>query len=64
MKVFHSVVIREKPPSIRPRRVVCSELALLIIPDYVSETLFNLLDIVCIIFGDSSPDSDLTDQNL
>ena len=35
--------------------------------DDVSETLFNVLDKVCISFGDrenSAPDGELTDQNL
>ena len=37
------------------------------IPDDVFETLFNMLYKVCITFGareSSSPDSELTDQNL
>ena len=36
-------------------------------PDDVSETLFNVLDKVCITFGareNSSPDGELTEQNL
>ena len=45
--------------------MVCNELAMLKILDDVSETLFNVLDKVCISFGamkNSAPDAELTDQ--
>ena len=46
---------------------MCNELAMLKIPDDISETLFNELDRVFNIFGareNSSTDGELTDQNI
>ena len=52
---------------IKEQNLVCNELAMLKILDDVSETLFNVLDKVCLSFGakpNSAPDGELTDQNL
>ena len=48
-------------------KLVCNKLAMLKIPDDVSEPLFNVLDKVYTSFGASEkplPDGELTDQNL
>ena len=52
---------------IKGHNLVCNELAMLKIPDNISGALFNVLDESCISFGarvNSSPDGELTDQNL
>ena len=52
---------------LKGQNLVCNELAMLKILDNVSETPFNVLDKVCFRFGvrqNSTPDSELTDQNL